>query len=366
MIPMGDLTLQTSAIRETLDIRFDKMLEQSSFIGGHDIVEFERQFRDYVGTNECIGVGNGTDALEIILRGLNVRSGDEVIVPAFSYAATSEAVLNVGAKPIFVDVGNDLLIDLNEVSEAISNRTRAVIPVHLYGNPVNTYDLNEMAQDWGIHIVEDAAQGHGAALGQVRVGSLGKAAAFSFYPGKNLGAWGDAGAITTDDPELARSFRRIANHGRLAKFDHEILGRNSRLDTLQAIVLSEKLRFLDAWIARRRENAQVYLTEFSEIDWLQIPMATGKSSHAWHLFVLLVPDRDQFRNYMKNLGIETGVHYPYALPDLPFHRDGTQKGNFSNARKAATCVVSIPVGEHLTRQDIDQIVNAVKEYQPDF
>lgn len=363
MIRMANLQAQTQEISASLYPRLNELIERSSFIGGPEIAEFEKEFGDYVGSPECIGVGNGTDAIEIALTALGIGAGDEVIVPAFSYAATSEAVLSVGATPMFADVATDLLIDIEQVSQLISVRTKAIIPVHLYGNPVDIESLNSLVDSSRITILEDAAQGHGASSHGVQVGNLGVAAAFSFYPGKNLGAWGDAGGITTSDGQLATRIRRISNHGRLGKFDHEIAGRNSRLDSIQAVVLSEKLKQLDSWIDKRNSHAQIYLRELQGIDWLKLPSEPISGRHAWHLFVIRVPDRDDFRQYMRDLGVETGIHYPYALPDLPFHDSTHNRLGFPEARSAAKSVVSIPVSEHLTDSDLNQVVSAVQNYR---
>lgn len=364
MIRMADLHAQTMAIQQNLDARMKSLIENSSFIGGIDVHTFEQEFGAFTQTQNCIGVANGTDALEIILEALGVGPGHEVIVPAFSFAATSEAVLRAGARPVFTDIDDRLLMHPDHANSLTSSKTRAIIPVHLHGNPFDVKALNLEPFDTKIAVIEDAAQAHGASIRGTRAGNLGTAAAFSFYPGKNLGAWGDAGGITTNDPELAERIRRIANHGRLSKFDHEIAGRNSRLDSIQAIVLSEKLKVLEEWLTIRRRNAQRYLKELSGLDWLKMPTQTPDSEHAWHLFIVQVDERDHFRRTLSDNGIETGLHYPYALPELMFHSDIASHIDFPNSLKAASSVVSIPVGEHLSDSDIDKVISSIQSYEP--
>ena len=360
MIHLADLGMQTREIWSSLEGELRSLIESSSFIGGPTVSAFEKEFANYVGTQSCVGVGNGTDALELILEALGIGRGDEVLVPAFSYAATSEAVLRVGARPVFVDVAADLLVDPDLLKQHLTPRVRAVIPVHLYGNP---FDVSQHLGDEiaaGLIVVEDAAQAHGVSVDGQRAGALGTAAAFSFYPGKNLGAWGDAGAVTTSDLALDERIRRLANHGRLSKFDHEIAGRNSRLDTLQAAVLSAKLRLLDEWVARRQTNATRYLAELASLEWLELPTFAAGASHSWHQFSVRVANREKFRAHMEQMEVQTGIHYPYALPDLPFHRK--KYGSFPEARRAAREVVSLPVGEHLTDNDVSRVVGAVEAY----
>jgi dTDP-4-amino-4,6-dideoxygalactose transaminase len=359
MIKLANLAAQTDEIWLELEPKVRDIVRNSRFIGGIEVQEFEREFARFVGASECIGVGNGSDSLEIALEALGICEGDEVIVPALSYAATSESVLRVGAKPVFVDVGEDLLINPQLIKERVTSRTRAVIPVHLYGNPFNVHKhLSDEIAD-GIAIVEDAAQAHGARVNGVVAGAMGHIGSFSFYPGKNLGAWGDAGAITTTDLDLAQRIRRLSNHGRLSKFDHEIAGRNSRLDSIQAAVLSAKLIRLNEWTERRRANANLYLEALGELEWLQLPLVDPNAYHVWHQFVVRVPDRDAFRSHLRSLNIETGVHYPYALPDLPFHVNHKMKTEVPIARRAASCVVSLPVSEHLSDSDIQSVIESI-------
>jgi dTDP-4-amino-4,6-dideoxygalactose transaminase len=279
-----------------------------------------------------------------------------------TFAATSEAVLRVGATPVLVDITPDGVLDIDLAAQARTSATRAVIPVHLWGLTVDVDALRAAVGD-DLLIIEDAAQAHGASLRGLRAGALGHAASFSFYPGKNLGAYGDAGAVVTDDAALAERIRRLANHGRLDKFDHEIAGRNSRMDSIQGAVLGVKLPHLDSWVERRQQIAEAYLTGLADLPWLTLPATRRDGRHAWHQFVVRVDDRDAFRAHLTAQGVPTGVHYPVCLPQLGFHADADPT-RFPEAMSAAATVVSLPVGEHLTDAEVAQVVAAVNRYVP--
>lgn len=361
-----DLQWQRAQLEPQLSEAIGIALDRGDFINGAATQAFERAFAEYVGTAHCIGCGNGTDSLELILEALEIGPGDEVIVPAMTFVATSEAVLRVGATAILVDVDRAVVIDLDAVIAALTGRTRAVIAVHLYGFPVDVQELRSRLDAMGradVVIIEDAAQAHGASRRGQRAGSLGIAASFSFYPGKNLGAFGDAGAVTTDDAALAERVRRLANHGRLAKFDHEIAGRNSRMDSIQGAVLGVKLTRLDAWLFRRREIASRYLVALADLDWLELPAVPGDGEHAWHQFAVLVPDRERLVDYLKDVDVPTGVHYPQTLAEMPFHAQWTAQ-EFPRALEVATRELSLPIGEHLTDAEVEQVILAVSEYRP--
>ena len=340
------------------------VLASCDFINGAATHAFEAAYAEYIGTTHCVGVGNGTDSLEIILEAAGVGAGDEVIVPAMTFAATSEAVLRVGATPVIADVSQDSVIDFDQVSARLTERTKAVIPVHLYGYPVDVEELAAAIGRPDVLLIEDAAQAHGATMRGRSVGSLGYAASFSFYPGKTLGAFGDAGAITTNDAALAETCRRIANHGRLGKFDHELAGRNSRMDSIQGAVLGVKLPHLDSWVTRRRAIAAQYLAEWQGLEWLTLPATPLEGEHGWHLFTLLVDDRDRFRAHLQQAGVPTGVHYPESLPQLAYHRGTVDPSDFPIAVDAAARVVSVPIGEHLTDDEAGIVVETVAGYVP--
>ena len=355
-----DLESQRRTLEPLMSEAIGTALERGDFINGAASREFESAFADYLGVSHCVGVGNGTDALELILEGSGIGQGDEVIVPAMTFAATSEAVLRVGATPVLVDITPDGVLDIELTAQARTSATRAVIPVHLWGLTVDVESLR-VAVGNDLLVIEDAAQAHGASLRGIRAGALGDAASFSFYPGKNLGAYGDAGAVVTGDPALAERIRRLANHGRLDKFDHEIAGRNSRLDSIQGAVLGVKLPHLDAWVARRQQIAEVYLISLADLPWLTLPAVSPDGRHGWHQFVVRVNDRDAFCAHLASRGVPTGVHYPVCLPQLGFHTDADQ-ARYPEAMSAAATVVSLPVGEHLTDDEVVQVIDAVTDY----
>lgn len=366
VIKLGDPARQNSAIHDEIAAAASRVIAAGRYIGGPEVLQFEHDFARFTETDACIGVGNGTDALEIALEACGIGCGDRVLVPAMSFAATCEAVLRSGAQPVFVDTDEHGICEAETLISAITPDVRAVVAVHLYGYPVNTSLLRQQIDDPTVTVIEDAAQGHGATVMSKPVGSLGRLAAFSFFPGKNLGAIGDAGAVTTSDPEIEARARRLGNHGRLAKHDHVILGRNSRLDALQAAILTVKLRHLPDWIARRRSIASHYLSQLSALPWLTLPKTPDHGMHAWHHFAITADDRDRLRSHLLDWDIETGVHYPQSLPDLPFVR-GTSSSYpalFPRARIVSQRTLSIPVGDHLSDTEVDRIIEALRSFLP--
>lgn len=357
MIRFADLGPQNRRAWSHLEERLRSLVSNSNFIGGANIEEFEREFARYTGARRCVGVANGTDALELILASAGVSQGDEVLLPAFSFAATLEAVLNVGASPKFVDIDESQLISPSSLARNISERTRAVIVVHLHGKPFDVQGFLSETMDNGVLVIEDAAQAHGAAINGGKAGALGHASAFSFYPGKNLGAWGDGGAVITNDELLADEVRRLSNHGRLNKFDHQVLGRNSRLDSIQAAVLTVKLGMLDEINDRRRSIAGIYQAGLSDLETVLLPKEDPGLTHAWHHYSILVPRREDFRAALHHQGVETGIHYPYALPDLPYVEEFWE---VPMSRRAANENVSLPLGEHLSDSDAYRVVDTVR------
>ena len=346
-IPLVDLRAQYESIKDEINSAIAEVISKSAFVGGAFVEAFEKAFASFCNVKHCIGVGNGTDALFIALKVLGVGPGDEVIVPANSFIATSEAVTLTGAKVVFVDIDpRTYNMDPNKLEKCLltrnskpetRNRVKAVIPVHLYGQPADMGPILNIARKYNLKIVEDAAQAHGAVYKGRQIGSIGDMACFSFYPGKNLGAYGDAGAIVTNDDKLALNARMFANHGRVEKYNHEIEGINSRLDSLQAAVLGVKLRHLPKWTERRRENAYWY-NEFLKDTELATPIEISNVEAVYHLYVVRVKEglRQNLQNHLNSSGISTGIHYPIALPYLNAYAYLNHKeDDFPEAMKAS-------------------------------
>lgn len=351
-IPFQDLTRLHKSIEDELRRALDGTLERSSFIGGPDLAAFEEEFGQAVGASHVVGCNSGTDALSLGMRALGIGPGDEVIVPSMTYVASAETVLHVGATPVLADVDSEtLLLRPEDVARVRSPRTRAVIPVHLYGNMVDPAALRQW-RDEGLIVLEDCAQAHLSHRGGVGVGSIGHAAAYSFFPGKNLGAMGDAGALTTPDDSIADEVRRLRDHGRSSKYRHEILGYSSRLDGIQAAVLRVKLRHLPAWTDARRALAHRYsqqLERFAPYVRL-VPFGDG-SVH--HLLVVRVAERDGIQAELAKSGIATGVHYPIALSDQPVF--SSLRASTPNAEAAAATVLSLPMDPLMSETEVDRV-----------
>lgn len=363
MVKFLDLTSQYLSIKSEIDDAIKNVIEKSAYIGGEFVERFEKEFSEYIGAKYCVGVGNGTDAIEIALEALKLPLGSEVIVPANSFIASSEAVSRSGHKVVFVDVDPvSYTIDMVDLERKITSATRAVIAVHLYGHPCDMRRLLQLAQTHNLRIVEDCAQAHGAEYADRRVGAFGDIATFSFYPGKNLGAYGDGGAITTNDEKLARTSRMIANHGRVAKYEHEFEGRNSRLDGLQASILSAKLPHLDSWIAKRNAVARHYASALSDLNDIILPTVAADCLHAFHLFVIRTQRRDELAAYLKDHGVQTGVHYPVALPCLKAYEGKSIPEETKFSVSAASQLLSLPIGEHLTIDDAKRVTDLIREF----
>jgi dTDP-4-amino-4,6-dideoxygalactose transaminase len=349
-IPFVDLQAQYARIKPEIDEAIQGILDSTRFIGGEPLTAFERDFATYCHAEYALGVANGTDALHLALRAAGIGQGDEVITAANTFIATAAAIDVTGATPIFVDI--DLAthtIDPEQVERAITPRTKAIIPIHLYGQPADMDALMEIAERHGLIVIEDAAQAHGAEYNGRRAGSIGHMSCFSFYPGKNLGAYGDGGAITTNDPELVDRLDKLRDHGRTTKYEHAMVGWNSRLDALQAAILQVKLRHLDEWNEQRRQVAEWYGEALSGSD-LIIPQVRAGSTHVYHLYVVMTEDREALQRNLEEAGIATGIHYPLPLHMQPaFAHLGYQQGDMPNAEYAASRILSLPMFPELTR-----------------
>jgi dTDP-4-amino-4,6-dideoxygalactose transaminase len=364
MIPFVDLVAQYHRHQEELDRAVREVISSSAFIGGPALGRFEKAFAEMCGVQHCVGCGNGTDAIYLALRGLGIGAGDEVICPVNTFIATSEAITQSGAKPVFVDVDERMaLIDPARIESAITPRTKAIMPVHLYGQLADVDAISAIAKKHGLLMLEDSAQAHAAAWQGKRAGSFGRAATFSFYPGKNLGAYGDAGAVVTDDAALAEKVRKLANHGRADKFGHEMEGVNSRLDGLQAAILEVKLRHLETWTAERREAAKRYTEMLAGTAGVILPAVRHEGGHVFHLYVIRVKDRDGLRKRMTERDIQSGIHYPTPLHLLKaYEHHGLKKGGFPIAEKLAEEIVSLPIFPEITEAQQARVVEVVKEH----
>jgi dTDP-4-amino-4,6-dideoxygalactose transaminase len=363
-IPFVDLKAQYQSMRSEIDTAIKQVMEQTAFIGGNNsfVQQFEHAFAQYLGIDHVMSCGNGTDSLEILLKAYGIGAGDEVIVPAMSWISTSEVVSAVGARPVFVDIDPVYYtIDPSKVEAAITPRTKAIIPVHLYGQPADMDPLLELAIAHNLIVIEDCAQAHGAIYKGKMVGTLGHASSFSFYPGKNLGAYGDAGAMATNDDNIASICRMIANHGQNGKHNHIMEGRNSRLDGLQAAVLLTKLPHLREWTKSRQNHAQ-QLTSVLEHSLIITPKVRTQCEHVFHLFVVQVPNRSQLAQELKEIGIETAVHYPVALPFLDCYKSYQHTvEQFPIAASFQNRIVSLPMYAELTSETIDYLATKVKQ-----
>lgn len=358
-----DLKAQHDEIADELRTVYETVMASGWYVLGRELEQFESEFARYCGAKFCIGVGSGLDALHLILRAMDIGPGDEVIVPTNTFIATWLAVSSTGATIVPVDP--DPLthtMDPALLSDAVTSRTKAVMPVHLYGHPAKMNEIEAIASDRGIAVVEDAAQAHGALYCGKPVGGLGRAAGFSFYPGKNLGAIGDGGAVTTNDSDLAESVRLLRNYGSRKKYEHLVPGFNSRLDELQAGFLRVKLRHLDRWNSRRREIAARYIDELKDSGF-GLPVCLPSTEPVWHLFVITHPRRDALQRHLDSHGIETVIHYPTA-PHLQsaYARSGYKKGQFPIAERLQNEVLSLPIYPQMPDEQVAKVIAACRSF----
>lgn len=364
-IPLVDLKAQQAEIAAETEPLILDVLRSAWFIGGPHVAAFEADYAAFCGVRHCVGVANGTDAVELALRAVGVKPGGEVIMPANTFIATAEAASRIGAIPVPVDVDEQyLLIDPAKVAQAITPRTQAIVPVHLYGQVAPVDLLTQMAADAGVPIVEDAAQSQGATRHGRAAGSLGAIAGTSFYPGKNLGASGDAGAVTTSDAELANSVRLMGAHGSAVKYRHDVVGMNSRLDAVHAVTLAAKLRRLPEWNARRQAAAARYAELLGDVAGVRVPASMPGNSDVWHLYVVRVADRDRVLAQLNAAGVGAGLHYPDPWHLTPAYASlGYAAGTCPVAERAAGEILSLPMYPHLTDEQqrfvADRLTDAV-------
>lgn len=359
-IPLLDLQAEYAEIKELVDAAMRRVVESGRFILGDEVTGFEKEFADFCLADHAIGVGSGTDALYVALKTCGVETGDEVITTPMTFIATSEAISLCGAKPVFVDV--DLLthnMDPEKLKAAITSRTKAIVPVHIHGYPVDMEPILELARKHHLVVIEDAAQAHGAEYKGKRVGTLADMACFSFYPGKNLGAYGDAGAITTNDPDLAQKARLLRDHGRTSKYEHQAVSFNWRIDALQAAILRAKLTHLEGWNKRRREIARMYNHLLGKSS-IQLPMISDEFDAVWHHYAITLQNRDSIQEKLKTEGIETGIHYPIPLHLQPAYKFlEYEPGEFPNSEKVAMTTLSLPMYPSMSDEQVQRVVDVL-------
>ncbi len=362
-IPLVDLKAQYADIKPEIDAAMQRVVNNTSFILGKEVAQFEKDFATFCRVEHCVGMDSGTAALHLALLLCEVQPGDEVITTTHTFIATAEVISVIGARPVFVDIDpRTYNLDPNLLARAITPRTKVILPVHLYGQPAEMDAIMEIARRRNLRVIEDAAQAHGAEYRGQRAGTMGDVACFSFYPGKNLGAYGDAGALVTNNAELAARARMLRDHGRRSKYEHQIVGYGYRLDALQAAILGAKLPHLDAWNARRRAIADRY-TELFAGENLIPPFVPAHITPVFHIYCVRHPNRDGLQAHLKARGIETGVHYPIPLHLQPVYADlGYRVGNFPHTEQAAREILSLPLYPEMTDAQVKWIVDAVKEF----
>jgi len=362
-VPFLDLKQQYRNLRPDLLHAIEEVLDAAYYIQGPKVVEFEEAFAQYCGAKQAIAVDSGSAALQLVLLALDVGPGDEVIVPTNTFIATAAAVHVVGARTVFVDADPATWqMDVEKVAAAMKDRCRAVVAVHLYGQPLSLGALTDLCSERKIPLIEDAAQAHGARFASKRIGSFGRAACFSFYPGKNLGAFGDGGAVTTDDIQLAERVRRLRDHGRLTKYEHGEVGFNYRMDAIQGVVLRHKLRFLDEWNERRRVWAQRYREQLAQLP-LRLPAPILQTEPVHHLFPVCCSSRDALAKFLCERGVETGVHYPVPLHLQPaFAHLGYKKGDFPAAERIGQEVLSLPIFPEMTEEQFHYVCRSIADF----
>jgi dTDP-4-amino-4,6-dideoxygalactose transaminase len=364
LVPFVDLKAQFRSLRDEIVPRINAVMEDATFILGPDVTRFEENFAAYVGAEHCVGVESGTAALQFALEGLGIGAGDDVIVPANTYIASALAVSAAGARPVLVDVDEYYLVDPALLERALTPKTKAIMPVHLYGQAVPMEPILDFARRHGLYVIEDAAQAHGARHAGKGAGSFGDVAAFSFYPGKNLGAYGDGGAIVTNDAELADRLRLMRDFGQRKKYEHLIKGGNCRLDSIQAAVLDVKLRHLDAWNEARRRHAAAYDARLEKVG-IKPPARHTGEGHVYHLYVIEVEQRDRVASALHERGIATGIHYPIPIHLQPAYADlEIARGTYPRTEGSADKILSLPMFPELTDEQIELVTGALASLQP--
>ena len=370
-IPPVDLTRQYQLIKEEANLAVLDILSSGRYVGGEAVATFEQEFANYVGVSQCVSCNSGTDALFLALKALNIGAGDEVITTAFSFFATAEVISRVGAKPIFIDIDfNTFNLNVAQIEQAITPRTRAIMPVHIFGQPVDMTKLMAIAKAHNLYVIEDCAQAAGATWGEDKIGSIGHVGCFSFFPTKNLGACGDGGAITTNDPAIAKQMRILKEHGSPERYRHDFIGINSRIDAIQAVILTVKLPYLDYWNEQRRRAAQYYQELLHSIPQLKLPQALVGGSSVWNQYTVCITDkksptietRELIKNKLQDKGIISMIYYPIPLHLQPVYQDlGYQKGQLPLVEQAAQEVLSLPMFPGISETEQERVAYDVKD-----
>lgn len=362
-VPFVDLKVQYQSLKPEIDAAIKNVIDNTAFIGGKYVEAFEKAYAQKFGVKHCVSCANGTDAIYISLKALGIGPGDEVITVANSWISTSETITQAGAKPVFVDIDEYFHIDPAKIEKKITKRTKAVIPVHLYGQPAAIVAIKQICDAHGLPLIEDCAQSHFAAFGGRSTGTFGLAGTFSFYPGKNLGAYGDAGALITNDDDFARKARLFANHGSLQKHIHEIEGINSRLDAIQAVVLTVKLNHIDDWNKARHAHGLKYNSLLSGVSTVKCPKLRDNAFHIFHVYSLRAPGRDKLADHLKSKGVSTGIHYPTALPFMPAYSYLKHRpSDFPVAHECQGEILSLPMYPELSDGQIEYVAQSIKEF----
>ena len=364
MIPFVDLKKQNYSIKSEIDLAISDVIEKSSFIRGPHVDIFERKFSQLVGRKYAVSCANGTDALYIAMKALDLKEGDEIIAPAHSWISTTETITQAGGKVVFCDTTEDTFTMCpKHLRKLVNKNTVGIIPVHLYGQPADMDEISAVAGDNNLWIIEDCAQAHLAKINGMHVGSFGRASTYSFYPGKNLGAIGDAGAVNTDDHDLMMHMTKFARHGGINKGDHEIEGINSRMDGLQAAILNVKLKYIEKWTKARQDIASRYLNEINN-PLIKLPVVSENKQHVWHLFVVKTKSRDKLKQYLVENGISTNINYKVALPFLPaYKRLGHVPSDFPNAYTNQHEILSIPIYPELSEVQLKHIIDTINNFK---
>lgn len=362
-IPFVDLKAQYYSIKTEIDQAMAEVLENTAFIGGAHVKAFQENFQEKYGVKYCVPLANGTDAIYVAMKMMGVGAGDEVITTSSSWISTSETITQTGAKPVFVDIDEYYTIAVSKIEEKITSKTKAIIPVHLYGQMADMPGIMEIANRYNLKVIEDCAQAHFSEISGKRAGLWGDCGTFSFYPGKNLGAYGDAGCLITNNAQLAEDCKKYANHGALIKHHHEIEGINSRLDGIQAAVLNVKLSYILEWTENRRKLAESYIKELAGIDAIQLPKIRENSKHTFHVFAIKICDRTDLQEYLKERGVATQIHYPKAMPFMPAYAyQDAKKEDYPESFDLQGKELSLPIYPEMTQEQLEFVCSCLKDY----